>query len=227
MCNEQHCCQPPPRTSRSPWRRGLAAREKHKHRENKQLAAAAGGTRRAACTRTKESQKFAACSPRKHQDRAAAPCGLVVCPSPRPHELSSVHGLLCARAHAKQRNSMHNQLANVQAKDANPSTACKSTYPPLTIRNRTNTHRCSSSSNPNAHRTEPSHAHNVIRDELTIDRRRMPFAAQSRRHVHRQTRSLLTLASRQTQIARRACFSRAEESRPGDKAAAASQAIDL
>jgi len=55
----------------------------------------------------------------------------------------------------------------------------------------------------------------------------MPFAAQSRRHVHRQTRSLLTLASRQTQIARRACFSRAEESRPGDKAAAASQAIDL
>ena len=144
------------------------------------------------------------------------------------HELSSVHGLLCARAHAKQRNSMHNQLANVQAKDANPSTACKSTYPPLTIRNRTNTYWCSSSSNPNAHRTEPSHAHNVIRDELTIDRRRMPFAAQSRRHVHRQTRSLLTLASRQTQIARHACFSRAEESRLGDKAAAAaSQAIDL
>jgi len=32
----------------------------------------------------KESQKFAACSPRKHQDRAAAPCGLVACPSPRP-----------------------------------------------------------------------------------------------------------------------------------------------
>jgi len=56
----------------------------------------------------------------------------------------------------------------------------------------------------------------------------MPFATQSRRHVHRQTRSLLTLASRQTQIARRACFSRAEESRPGDEAAAAaSQAIDL
>ena len=186
----------------------------------------------------KESQKFAACSPRKHQDRAAAPCGLVACPSPRPqsaptfaipsitHELSSVHGLLRARAHAKQRNSMHNQLANVQAKDANPSTACKSTYPPLTIRNRTNTYWCSSSSNPNAYRTEPSHAHNVIRDELTVDRHRMPFAAQSRRHVHRQTRSLLTLASRQTQIARHACFSRAEESRPGDEAAA-SQAIDL
>ena len=93
------------------------------------------------------------------------------------YELSSVHGLLRARAHAKQRNSMHNQLANVQAKDANPSTACKSTYPPLTIRNRTNTYWCSSSSNPNAHRTEPSHAHNVIRDELTVDRRRMPFAA--------------------------------------------------
>jgi len=57
----------------------------------------------------------------------------------------------------------------------------------------------------------------------------MPFAAQSRRHVHRQTRSLLTLASRQTQIARHACFSRAEESRPGDEAteAAASEAIDL
>ena len=112
-----------------------------------------------------------------------------------------------ARAHAKQRNSMHNELANVQAKDANPSTACKSTYPPLTIRNRTNTYWCSSSSNPNAHRTEPSHAHNVIRDELTIDRRRMPFAVQSRRHVHppdalpfdapfRQTRSPSALVSR-------------------------------
>ena len=68
----------------------------------------------------------------------------------------------------------------------------------------------------------------MIRDELTIDRHRMPFAAQSRRHVHRQTRSFLTLASRQTQIARHACFSRAEESGPGDEAAAAaSQAIDL
>jgi len=56
----------------------------------------------------------------------------------------------------------------------------------------------------------------------------MPFAAQSRRHVHCQMRSLLTLASRQTQIARHACFSRAEESGPGDEAAAAaSQAIDL
>ena len=130
------------------------------------------------------------------------------------HELSSVHGLLCARAHAKQRNSMHNQLANVQAKDANPSTACKSTYPPLTIRNRTNTYWCSSSSNPNAHRMEPSHG------TLTL--------VQSRRHVHPPDALPFDAPFSPDTIARRARFSRAE-SRPGDEAteAAASEAIDL
>jgi len=55
----------------------------------------------------------------------------------------------------------------------------------------------------------------------------MPFAAQSRRHVHPP--DALPFDAPFSPIARRARFSRTEESRPGDEAteAAASEAIDL